>query len=168
VLLGLAKCPLVANGRRVKCLTVVDDFTKEVVRLSTSSTIMVSQVCMLIGHWAAWLASSAVSRRERTDQGSEFTSRALNLWAYASGVTLKLIQADKPTQNAYIESFNGQFRDECLNEPWVTTLAYAQAVTSQYGVRATTSKGSSALTYLSPSEFAAKHWAVADAPAAFQ
>lgn len=64
----------------------------------------------------------------RTDQGPEFTSRALDQWAYASGVTMKLIQAGKPTQNAYIESFNDKFRDECLNEHWFTTLAHARAV----------------------------------------
>jgi putative transposase len=64
----------------------------------------------------------------RTDQGPEFTSRAPDQWAYANGVTLKLIQAGKPTQNAYIESFNGEFRDECLNDHWFTTLARARAV----------------------------------------
>jgi len=54
-------------------------------------------------------------RAIRTDQGQEFTSRALDRWAYGRGIDLKLIAAGKPTQNAYIESFNGKFRDECLN-----------------------------------------------------
>ncbi|WP_147491561.1 integrase core domain-containing protein, partial [Burkholderia pseudomallei] len=93
----------------------------------------------------------------------EFTSRALDQWAYANGVTLKLIQAGKPTQNAYIESFNGKFRDECLNEHWFTTLAHARAV-----IAAWRQDYNSALNYLAPSEFAAKHRATADAPAAFQ
>lgn len=62
------------------------------------------------------------------DQESEFTSRALDQWAYANGVALKLIRQGKPTQNAYIESFNGKFRDECLNEYGFTSLAHARAL----------------------------------------
>src|SRR5438876_5897080 len=66
-------------------------------------------------------------RAIRTDQGPEFTSRALDHWAYGKGVDLKLIAAGKPTQNAYIESFNGKFRDECLNDHYFTNLAHARA-----------------------------------------
>jgi putative transposase len=61
----------------------------------------------------------------RTDQGPEFTGKALDQWAYRNNVEIKLIQAGKPTQNAYVESFNGKFRDECLNEHYFTTLAEA-------------------------------------------
>ena len=104
----------------------------------------------------------------RTYQGPEFTSRALDQWAYANGVTLKLIQAGKPTQNAYIESFNGKFRDECLNEHWFTTLAHARAVIAAWRQDYNEQRPHSALNYLAPSEFAAKHRATADAPAAFQ
>ncbi|AHE31938.1 integrase core domain protein [Burkholderia pseudomallei NAU20B-16] len=104
----------------------------------------------------------------RTDQGPEFTSRALDQWAYASGVTLKLIQPGKPTQNAYIESFNGKFRDECLNEHWFTSLAHARVVIAAWRQDYDEERPHSALNYLSPAEFAAKHRATADAPAAFQ
>ena len=62
----------------------------------------------------------------RTDQGPEFTSRAFLAWALARGVRHILNQPGKPTQNAYIESFNGKFRDECLNEHWFETLAQAR------------------------------------------
>ncbi len=64
----------------------------------------------------------------RTDNGLEFCGRAMLTWAHDRGVTLRLIEPGKPTQNAYIESFNGRFRDECLNEHWFTSLAHAQAV----------------------------------------
>lgn len=100
----------------------------------------------------------------RTDQGPEFTSRALDQWAYANGVTLKLIQAGKPTQNAYIESFNGKFRDECLNEHWFTTLAHARAVVSAWRRDYNEARPHSALNYQSPAEFAAKHPAPVGAP----
>ena len=109
-----------------------------------------------------------LSKAVRTDQGPEFTSRALDQWAYANGVTLKLIQAGKPTQNAYIESFNGKFRDECLNEHWFKTLAHARAVIAAWRQDYNEQRPHSSLSYLSPSEFAAKHRATADAPAAFQ
>ena len=64
----------------------------------------------------------------RTDNGPEFCGRAMLTWAHARGVTLRLIEPGKPNQNAYIESFNGRFRDECLNEHWFTSLAHAQAI----------------------------------------
>jgi transposase InsO family protein len=64
----------------------------------------------------------------RTDNALEFCGRAMVTWAHDRGVTLRLIEPGKPTQNAYVESFNGRFRDECLNEHWFTSLAHAQAV----------------------------------------
>ena len=64
----------------------------------------------------------------RTDNALEFCGRAMLTWAHARGVTLRLIEPGKPNQNAYIESFNGRFWDECLNEHWFTSLAHAQVV----------------------------------------
>ncbi len=61
----------------------------------------------------------------RVDQGSEFVSRDLDLWAYTRGVTLDFSRPGKPTDNAYIEAFNGRFRAECLNAHWFLTLADA-------------------------------------------
>ena len=63
----------------------------------------------------------------RTDNGKEFCGGgAMLTWAHTRGVTLRLIEPGKPNQNAYVESFNGRFRDECLNEHWVTSLAHTQ------------------------------------------
>ena len=64
----------------------------------------------------------------RTDNAQEFCGRAMLTWAHERGVALRLIEPGKPNQNAYIESFNGRFRDECLNEHWFTSLAHAQAI----------------------------------------
>ena len=64
----------------------------------------------------------------RTDNGKEFCSRAMLNWAHTRGVQLFLIEPGKPNQNAYIESFNGRFRDECLNEHWFTSLQHARVV----------------------------------------
>nr|WP_269766405.1 IS3 family transposase [Burkholderia ubonensis] len=154
-----------ANGRRLKCLTIVDDFTKEAVDIVVDHGISGLYVAQALDRAARF---RCYPKAVRTDQGPEFTSRALDLWTYASGVTLKLIQAGKPTQNAYIESFNGKFRDECLNEHWFTTLAHARAPIAAWRQDYNEQRPHSALNYLAPAEFAAKHRATADAPAAFQ
>jgi len=64
----------------------------------------------------------------RTDNGLEFCGRAMLTWAHERRVTLRLIEPGKPNQNAYVESFNGRFRDECLNEHWFTSLGHAEVV----------------------------------------
>ena len=64
----------------------------------------------------------------RSDNGPEFIGKAMLNWAYRSGIALKLIEPGKPNQNAYVESFNGRLRDECLNEHWFTSIAHAKVV----------------------------------------
>ncbi len=93
----------------------------------------------------------------RTDQGPEFTGKALDQWAYQHGVQLKLIQAGKPTQNAFIESFNGRFRDECLNDHWFTNLAEARILIHAWRRDYNLHRPHSALDYLTPAEFAANY-----------
>ena len=113
-----------ANGKPIKCLTVVDDCTKEAVEIAVARRIngqgvadLLEAVCRFRGY----------PTTIRTDQGPEFTGKSLDQWAHANGVTLQLTQPGKPTQNAYIESFNGKFRDECLNEHWFVSLDQAKA-----------------------------------------
>ncbi len=95
-------------------------------------------------------------RAIRTDQGPEFTGKALDQWAYQHGVELKLIQAGKPTQNAYIESFNGKFRDECLNEHWFTSLPHARSLIATWRKDYNEQRPHSSLDYATPAEFAAE------------
>jgi putative transposase len=64
----------------------------------------------------------------RTDNGPEFTGKAMMVWAHRQGIELRLIEPGKPNQNAYVKSFNGRLRDECLNERWFTSLDYAKRV----------------------------------------
>lgn len=64
----------------------------------------------------------------RSDNGPEFCGKAMLTWAHRNGIALRLIEPGKPNQNAYVESFNGRLRDECLNEHWFTSLAHARAV----------------------------------------
>ena len=133
-----------ANGRRIKVLTIVDDFTKESVDLVAEHGIS--------GQYVVRVLERAAQFR---DQGPEFTSKALDQWAYRNGVQLKLIEAGKPAQNAYIESFNGRFRDECLNDHWFTSLAEARIRISAWRRDYNEHRPHSALNYQTPAEFAA-------------
>lgn len=143
-----------ASGRRIKVLTIVDDFSKEAIDLAVDFGIS--------GHYVTRVLDQAARFRGypkaiRTDQGPEFTGKALDQWAYQHGVQLKLIQAGKPTQNAFIESFNGRFRDECLNDHWFTSLPQARILIAAWRRDYNQHRPHSSLDYLTPAEFAAKH-----------
>jgi transposase InsO family protein len=114
-----------AEGRVLKCLTIVDDATTEAVAVVPARALGGLPVTRVLEQLAA---SRGLPQVLRTDNGPEFCGRALLTWAYERGLTLRLIEPGKPNQNAYIESFNGRFRDECLNEHWFTSLAHARAV----------------------------------------
>jgi putative transposase len=111
-------------------------------------------------HHTEILTLPGLPRAIRTDQGPEFTGKALDQWAYEKGIELRLIEAGKPTQNAYIESFNGKFRDERLNEHWFKTLAEARAIISLWRQDYNQARPHSALDYKTPAEVAAA-WHVA-------
>jgi putative transposase len=112
-----------ATGRKLRVLTIVDTFSRfsPVIdpRFSYRAEDVVQtleQACAVVGY----------PQTIRVDQGSEFVSRDLDLWAYAKGVTLDFSRPGKPTDNAYIEAFNGRLRAECLNAHWFLTLADAR------------------------------------------
>ncbi|PSU11134.1 IS3 family transposase [Photobacterium ganghwense] len=140
-----------SSGRRIKCLTIVDDFTKECLDITVASGISGDEVVAILEAIAAF---RGYPEAVRTDQGPEFTGKALDQWAYDHGVILKLIQAGKPTQNAYIESFNGKFRDECLNEHLFRDLSHARKLISDWRIDYDESRPHSSIGYLTPSEFA--------------
>ena len=119
----------VADGRSLKCLTVVDDATHESVTIEVESAISGIQVTRILDRLKA---ERGLPKVIRTDNGKEFCGRAMVAWAHANGVSLRLIEPGKPNQNAYIESFNGRFRDECLNEHWFTSLAHARSIISTW------------------------------------
>ena len=112
-----------ANGRRLKCLTVANDFSHEAVDIAVDYGIGGQYVTRLLDQAAIFRGYPAAVR---TDNGPEFTSRAFIGWTQAHGVRHLLIEPGRPMQNGYIESFNGRFRDECLNEHWFETLHQAR------------------------------------------
>jgi len=142
------------NGRRLKILTLVDDFTKEALDLPVAHSICGEQVVRVLDAVAHFRGYPAAVR---TDQGPEFTSKALDQWAYQHGIQLKLIQPGKPTQNAYIESFNGKFRDECLNEHWFEDLAHARKEIANWRQDYNEVRPHQSLDYQTPAEYAADH-----------
>ena len=148
----------VGEASALKVLNIVDDFTKEAVDIVAGNSIRGTDVVRVLEQAVRF---RRLPQAIRTDQGPEFTGRALQGWADERGVQLKLIQAGKPTQNAYVESFNARFRDECLNEHVFRNLAHARAVIGQWRTDYNERRPHSALGYLTPREFAARCRALA-------
>lgn len=114
-----------AEGRVLKCLTIVDDATTEAVAIVAARALGGLPLTRILDQLAL---DRGLPKVLRTDNGPEFCGRAMLTWAHERGVALRLIEPGKPNQNAYIESFNGRFRDECLNEHWFTSVGHAQVV----------------------------------------
>ncbi|MFN3913963.1 MAG: IS3 family transposase [Aquabacterium sp.] len=143
-----------ANGRRIKCLTVADDFTHECVDIAVDYGISGQYVTRLLDRAAIFRGYPAAVR---TDNGPEFTCRAFIAWAQAHGVRHILIQPGRPMQNGYIESFNGKFRDECLNEHWFQTLPQARSEIASWRQDYNEVRPHSSLGRIPPAEFAQRH-----------
>ena len=118
-----------ASGRSLKCLTVVDDATQEAVAVMPDTAISGVYVTRILDELKA---NRGLPKVIRSDNGREFCGRAMAIWAHENGVLLRFIEPGKPNQNAYVESFNGRLRDECLNEHWFTTLPHARAVIEEW------------------------------------
>jgi len=114
-----------ATGRRVKTLTVVDDCTKESVQLVADTSIPAPYVTRVLDQVKA---ERGLPKVIRTDNGPEFAGRTMHDWAARNGVELRFIQPGKPVQNAYIESFNSRFRDECLSQHWFASMSHMRSV----------------------------------------
>jgi putative transposase len=141
-----------ANGRRIKCLTIVDDFSRECVDIAVDHGIGGEYVTRLLDHVAQFRGYPVAIR---TDQGPEFTSRAFMAWTVARGVRHQPNDAGCPTQNAYVE--NGKFRDECLNEQWFETLAQARQEIARWRRDYNEVRPHSSLGRIPPARFAAMH-----------
>ena len=148
-----------ANSRRIKCLTVVDDFSRECVDIAIDYGMGGQYVIRMLDQVGQF---RGYPKAIRTDQGPEFTSRAFMAWAHAHGVRHLINDAGKPTQNAYIESFNGKFRDECLNEQWFESLAQARKEITRWRRDYNEVRPHSAIGRIPPAQFAAAHRRLAD------
>ncbi len=140
-----------ADGRVVKCLTIVDDATHEAVAIVPARALGGLPITRVLDHLAV---SRGLPQVLRTDNGAEFCGRTMRTWAHQRGLTLRLIEPGKPNQNAYIESFNGRFRDECLNEHWFTSLAHARTVIEDWRREYNDERPKKALGGLTPAVYA--------------
>ena len=143
-----------ATGRALRALTVVDGFTKEVPVIEVDSSLSAPRVTRALD---AVIAERGQPERIRLDNGPEFTSRCFVAWAEQRGIPLTHIQPGKPVQNSFIESFNGRFRDECLNANWFTSLGDARRKIEAWRIDYNRHRPHSSLAYRTPEEFA-RQW----------
>jgi putative transposase len=143
-----------STGRRIKCLTVADDFSHECVDITADWGISGEYVTRLLDRAAIFRGYPAAVR---TDNGPEFTSRTFMAWANAHGIRHILIQPGRPMQNGYIESFNGKFRDECLNEQWFETLQQARTTIAAWRQDYNEVRPHSSCNRMPPAQFAEEH-----------
>jgi putative transposase len=138
-----------ANGRRFRCLTVLDEFTRESLAIEVDYSLPSSRVIEVLERLRE---QRGLPRIIVSDNGSEFASRAFDAWAYARAVQILFIQPGRPVQNCFIESFNGTFRDECLNLHWFRTIAEARFTIEAFRNDYNTVRPHSSLGDLSPSQ----------------
>jgi len=140
-----------ASGRRLRCFTVVDDFTRESVVIDVAHSIPAERVAEVLDQVGR---QRGLPRSIVCDNGPEFTSRTLDQWAYERGIELSFIRPGKPVENAFIESFNGRLREECLNEHWFLSLREAKREIEAWRIDYNEVRPHSSLGKLTPAEFA--------------
>jgi len=113
-----------ANGRRIRVPNVVDDFSRECVLQVVDFSISGQRLARELGRLSD---RRPLPKTIVCDNGPEFTSKAMFFWSKHTGVKLHFIQPGKPTQNAFVESFNGKFREYCLNLHWFASLEDTRA-----------------------------------------
>ena len=141
------------NGRKIRFLTIQDDFSREGLAIEADTSLPGKRVVRVLD---SILEHRPPPIRLLMDNGPEFIGRDLDEWAYRHGVKLGFIEAGKPTQNGFHESFHGKFRDECLNEHWFLSVADARRIAGEYRYDYNHVRPHSSLEYLTPAEFAAK------------
>ena len=139
-------------SRRIKCLTVADDFSHECVDITADYGIGSAYVTRLLDRAATF---RGYPQEVRTDNGPEFTCRAFMTWTQKHGIRHILIEPGSPTQNAYIESFNGTFRDECLDENWFESLEQARQIIAIWRTDYNETRPHSSCGRMPPATFAA-------------
>ena len=139
-----------SNGRAIKILSIVDEYTRKCFRIEVDTSINGVRVTRVLAEIAQMgnLPEIIV-----IDNGPQFISKALDAWAYQRGVKLTFIRPGKPVENAYIESFNGRFRDECLNENWFLTLEHARGIIEKWRIDYNNERPHSSLGNRTPEEF---------------
>jgi putative transposase len=138
------------DGRKLRALTVVDNYTRECLAIEAGQSLKGEDVVRVLQ------AITCLRGRPQTikvDNGSEFISKAMDKWAYENGVELNFSRPGRPTDNAKIESFNGRLRQECLNEHWFLSLADARCKIEAWRKHYNETRPHTALGWLTPQDF---------------
>lgn len=155
-----------ANGQQLKCLTVIDEWTRECLAIDVQGSIRSKRVIEVL---ARLVSLHGAPQALRSDNGPEFVSRAILKWLKEADITTAFIDPGKPWQNGADESFNGKLRDECLSAEWFRSREEARAVIEAWRRHYNLDRPHSSLGYLSPLEFKLRSQGpatVADAPIA--
>jgi len=139
------------DGRRLRALTVVDNYTRECLAIEVGQSLKGEDV---VNALLRITAERGKPQTIKVDNGSEFISKAMDRWAYENRVELDFSRPGKPTDNAKVESFNGRFRMECLNTHWFLSLADAQRKIEAWRQDYNEARPHSALAWSTPSEYA--------------
>lgn len=139
------------DGRRFRILTVVDQFTREAVLIEADRSLSGRKVAMALNRVAQ---TRPLPQTITVDNGSEFAGKDLDAWAYWRTVKLDFIRPGKPIENAYIESFNGRLREECLNQELFESIEDAREKLEVWRTDYNESRPHSSLGHLTPREFA--------------
>ena len=143
-----------ASGQQIKCLTVVDEFTRECLAIDVAGSIRSKRVIEVL---ARLVSTHGAPMFLRSDNGPEFVSRAILQWLAEAGIGTALIDPGKPWQNGTDESFNGRFRDECLSIEWFRSRDEARVVIEAWRRHYNAIRPHSSLNYLTPLEFKQHH-----------
>lgn len=139
-----------ANGQSLKCLTVIDEYTRECLAIDVAGSIRSRRVIEVL---AQLVTTHGAPVYLRSDNGPEFVSRAILEWLQDAGITTALNDPGKPWQNGTDESFNGKFRDECLSLEWFRNRIDAKWTIEQWRREYNEVRPHSSLGYLTPAEF---------------
>lgn len=139
-----------ANGQQLKCLTVIDEWTRECLALDIQGSIRSRRVIEVLSQL---VSVHGAPRYLRSDNGPEFVSRALLRWASEAGIDTALIDPGKPWQNGSDESFNGKLRDECLSLEWFRNRIEAKVVIEIWRKHFNEDRPHSSLGYRTPKQF---------------
>jgi putative transposase len=143
-----------ANGQNLKCLTIIDEFTRECLAIDVAGSIRSQRVIEVL---ARVISERGAPRYLRSDNGSEFVSKAILEWLEEAHIETALIDPGKPWQNGMDESFNGRFRDECLNLECFRSRREAKVIVETWRRHYNTARPHSSLDYRTPIEFRQQH-----------
>jgi putative transposase len=142
-----------ANGQRFRALTIVDVFSREALAIAVGQHLRAESVVEICNRL---VVQRQVPKRIFVDNGSEFSGRLMDLWAYHHGVRIDFSRPGKPTDNCFVETFNGSLRDECLNVHWFESMEDAKAKIEAWRLDYNESRPHQGLQEQTPAEFAAR------------